>query len=353
VHHGTICIVHYQAIRPLITAARLAPRAWKYVFVDDPELQRRAAERLRRTLSSEGWANTLRTIYDSGDEDAARRFPLLTLCGEAFPITVFPALDDGHNLDAALDDLIEDVPARKEFSPRYHDELKREFIGLTRIENRRGLFNGPAYLMDKFDTTAGTISARPGWYFEMKVTSHGLETELMNALRRRPDRTVPLSKLRKRAWVHEAAGDDPLRDGARRAAGISVAAVVLFSRPDGGYQILLPQRSKEVEQHPGFYHVAPSGIFSPIKEPETTGWRQEFSVFRCVLREYAEELFNYEDFEQGRDASGKLINAPVLEANPRIKNLLAAIKSGQVNFVYCGISVRGCPEFRGTSVAAR
>src|SRR5205814_9233029 len=74
------------------------------------------------------------------------------------------------------------------------------------------------------------------------------------------------------------------------------ALPILVTEPDGTYSAILPRRSATVETHPLFAHVAPSGIFAPIGADRRDD-AAEFSIRRCLLREYAEELFGYRSEE--------------------------------------------------------
>jgi hypothetical protein len=93
------------------------------------------------------------------------------------------------------------------------------------------------------------------------------------------------------------------------------------------------RRSTDVQTHPGFHHVAPSGIFAPL-DYNWHGWPKEFSVQENVLREYAEEIFNYKELEL-RDnhlPSG-------FRQVPPVARLLEAAKRGDVAIRYCGVGI--------------
>jgi hypothetical protein len=145
---------------------------------------------------------------------------------------------------------------------------------------------------------------------------------------------VELSDLQHRQWLHHVAGGEKvLFDGRRRAAALSVAATILVTEPDGTYSAILPRRSPTVQTHPLFTHVAPSGIFAPTGADQR-GDPTEFSIRRCILREYAEELFGYKDLEQGHG-----LLAEDVESLPPVQALLNAEKQTKVALRYCGIAV--------------
>lgn len=178
-----------------------------------------------------------------------------------------------------------------------------------------------------------TVHAKHGTYFHSLATSECLEDEFLDQLSGDPDRTVDLSDLDRRRWLHRVAGGaGVLFDGRKRAAALSVAATILVTEPDGTYSAILPRRSATVETHPLFKHVAPSGIFAPVgaNRRDELG---EFSIRRCLLREYAEELFGYKDLEQGHG-----ILAEDVEALPPVRRLLDA-GDNTVALRYCGVAV--------------
>jgi 8-oxo-dGTP pyrophosphatase MutT (NUDIX family) len=105
----------------------------------------------------------------------------------------------------------------------------------------------------------GVVHARRSGYFDMVATADALAGD---------------PGLRARALA--LAGDDPLRrgDGRVAAIGLSVATLV----PGGG--VLLGRRRADLPLDPGRWHVVPSGMLEPERDP----------IAAAVAREAREEL---------------------------------------------------------------
>ena len=320
-------------------------------FIPDPLKE-------HRVLSAGGWKKTLHNLYPDHD--------LVTFGGHEFPIWASPAdlaesrrearLDETNGPMDRLDDAIEPsfaaygigTDAAGETRLRGFDpEGAAEYAYLQRSAASRSRHNGAAYAFERIRRLDGRlrIDARPGTYFDSVATSEMLEREFINAQAATPDAPIHLEQLPRRRWLHNQVAAHPrsdvtdhrdrtvLFDGRFRAAALSVATTMIFARPDGSHSALLVPRSPEVLTHPGYMHVAPSGIFAPISRNWRT-WADEFSIEQTVVREYAEELFGYEDLE---DSTGHLDAA--LDFVPPIRRLRQAIRDGAVEMRYCGISV--------------
>jgi 8-oxo-dGTP pyrophosphatase MutT (NUDIX family) len=120
-----------------------------------------------------------------------------------------------------------------------------------------GMHDGPVLAMTA--VRGGVVHARRAGYFDMVATADALAGD---------------PGLRARALA--LAGDDPLRrgDGRVAAIGLSVATLV----PGGG--VLLGRRRADLPLDPGRWHVVPSGMLEPERDPITA----------AVAREAREEL---------------------------------------------------------------
>jgi 8-oxo-dGTP pyrophosphatase MutT (NUDIX family) len=120
-----------------------------------------------------------------------------------------------------------------------------------------GMHDGPVLAMTAVH--GGIVHARRGGYFDMVATADALAGD---------------PALRARAIA--LAGEDPLRrgDGRVAAIGLSVAALV----PGGG--VLLGRRRADLPLDPGRWHVVPSGMLEPERDP----------IAAAVAREAREEL---------------------------------------------------------------
>jgi hypothetical protein len=283
-----------------------------------------------RVFQGTGWSATLRDLYP--------RYELLNYMGADFPIwTKLAAPEHWNDLDAPLVELLPGEDPRYPSYPKHFDPAgERRYW--EKINSADGVksFNGATYALERIEMEGGKfrIHARHGTYFHSIATSEDLDLELIKALAENPDRTVGLGCLPRRDFLHEAAGGQGVvLDGRNRAAALSVAATILIDEGDGTYSVILAKRSHAVETHVGYTHVAPSGIFAPINA-ERRDDPTEFSLRRCILREYAEELFGYKDLEQGEG-----LLARDVEALPPVRELLEAEREGTVVLRYCGISV--------------
>jgi 8-oxo-dGTP pyrophosphatase MutT (NUDIX family) len=120
-----------------------------------------------------------------------------------------------------------------------------------------GMHDGPVLAMATVHR--GVVHARRAGYFDMVATADALAGD---------------PGLRARALA--LAGDDPLRrgDGRVAAIGLSVATLV----PGGG--VLLGRRRAGLPLDPGRWHVVPSGMLEPGRDP----------IAAALAREAREEL---------------------------------------------------------------
>ncbi|MET8830555.1 hypothetical protein ABZX40_33955 [Streptomyces sp. NPDC004610] len=296
----------------------------------------RKAEERARVLSDAGVLSTLQALYPS--------YPPVDLWGVKHPICVFPAPpEQWHDTEAAVGALLDRrVPAEDEYAGDYDPDGGRDAF-LTYVdryhrasaEDRRRFFPGAAYSLRQLNLNPGgavTIDCAMGRYFTSLATSEDLDAEMMESLTADPARPVPLRELPRRSWLHRQV-EDPVIDGRHRAAAISHATVVVTATGDGGYDILLPERSRDVATHAHFNHVAPSGIFAPYDETSPSPL-MEYSVRRNFFREWSEELYAAEEHEHPQYS----VVIPDPEDEPEITRLKALLDSGRGHLGYTGVS---------------
>ena len=76
----------------------------------------------------------------------------------------------------------------------------------------------------------------------------------------------------------------------RRSAITAVTTLTLRRAPDGTASFLLHWRDPARVNHAGgLYQVMPAGIFQPVSAAPAA-WRHDFSLWRCMTREFSEEL---------------------------------------------------------------
>lgn len=307
-----------------------------------PKHSRSAAELRKQecrseVLIGEGIVRTLEGIYDEA---------LVTLAGHKFPIAVFPATamrwkPDESCLEAGKGDLLtRRLPSWQEYSSDWDPAGQAKFDQCLRRyaqggpSDRRRFFSGSTFAFDKMRATpeGPRIDARLGRYFASLATSEDLDGELIERLQAAPMRPVYLDELPRRKWLHDRV-DSPVFDGAHRAAALSHGTVVLLAEEQGGYDMLLPFRSKSVATHAHFNHIAPSGIFSPHTEVDYPPIN-EYSIERNFFREWVEEMYAQDVHERP-----PFIPGPDPEGEPEAIRLKAALSSGDASLYYTGISV--------------
>ncbi|GIF25756.1 hypothetical protein BJ973_004030 [Actinoplanes tereljensis] len=252
-------------------------------------------KRVQKVFAGAGWEGTLRSLYPN--------HPPISLAGVSFPVwaeVAAPELRSKNlDLDAAIGDLHGEVPRVDRydaedlgFDPRGRAEFRHTYW--RRDERRR--FNAETFALERIVRRGPgdfLVDARYGRYFQSVATSEMLEREFIDAVSRRPGAVLPMSAFPRREWLREQTNGNEIFDGSNRSAALSVAAAVIV-REERGYSALLSRRSSEVKTHPGFQHVFPSGILAPTSSRYAAP-KGEYSVKRAFLREFAEELFRYDE----------------------------------------------------------
>ncbi|WP_280432617.1 hypothetical protein [Nocardia brasiliensis] len=298
-----------------------------------------------RILTGRGVMDTLRQLYP--------RREFVRLWGQEYPITAYAAPESEFgNWEAVLAGKPgpqDPLPGTRFYSDEWNDskEVRKRFVDYNnRFEanegiDRRAFYSGSTYAFERlwFDDGAPRLDCKLGRYFASIVTSEELDLELMKALKPDRDRTIPLSELPEREWLHDsvrkngAPGDDPVINGSTRAAALSHATAMFVDHGPGGYDLWLPFRSQGVATHAYFNHVAPSGIFSPHYE-DAFPPLEECSVERNFFREWVEELYAQDIFERPN-----AVTAPDPEAAPEVIRLKKALREKLASLYYTGVSV--------------
>jgi hypothetical protein len=332
-----------ETVRSVAEAAKLlaSPELLEEPWLN-PRL--RPLERIERAraLQTSGWQATFESIYPS--------WPLVTLAGTRFPITTLPAArDDWFCIEAARgaldtratsDQIYEEAwdPAGQEVFDWHHDldrwhSANDDPTGLAGWIQRH--HDGPAFIFRALPTPAAgrqVVNSSLGWYYQSLATSESLSDEFLGRQLADPLKPLALTDLPRRNWLHERV-TDPVTDGSRRQAALSIATVVLWNSPDG-WKILMSPRSRSVASDAFFDHVAPSGIFAPLNWQGAVSMYAEYSVRLNIYREYAEELFDREDLERGLGLYNDVRAYPEIG---RLEEMLSDDSSAQL--AYTGISV--------------
>jgi hypothetical protein len=187
--------------------------------------------------------------------------------------------------------------------------------------------NRATYRLTDADLTQLTPGRTPrlafadGRYFDGIDTGEAAAHEYAAARLRGPASGRPAAGLRERFA-------DPC-DLQRRPANLAISTLTLrLDRSAGRASFLLHWRDPAKVGHAGgLYQVVPVGVFQPSGE---AAWnrRHDFSLWRCMIREFAEEL-------GGRSEDYGSDRAPVeYESWPFARQLTGALDRGQVR-VWC------------------
>jgi hypothetical protein len=134
------------------------------------------------------------------------------------------------------------------------------------------------------------------------------------------------------AGLRSAIGD-PF-DLRRRPVNLAITTLTLrFDRPAGRASFLLHWRDPAKVGHAGgLYQVIPVGMFQPSGQ---AAWneRNDFSLWRCMIREFAEELAGHPE-DYGSE------NGPIdYEAWPFARHMTGALDRGQIRVWCLGLGV--------------
>jgi hypothetical protein len=163
-------------------------------------------------------------------------------------------------------------------------------------------------------------------YFDAVNLGHAVAHELTAAWHRRPGQ-LSMADLPLRAHV-----GDPC-DLPRRPAMVAVAALTLRREPGGGASFLLHWRDPAKVNHAGgLYQVMPVGLFQPVGDSEA-GIENDFSLWRCLAREFSEELLGTSEEYQ---APGGVLD---YQRWPFYQRLEEAKAAGKVTVACLGLGV--------------
>jgi hypothetical protein len=152
--------------------------------------------------------------------------------------------------------------------------------------------NRPALFEDRFcyrlldaDLTGSPrLAFGAGHYFQAVDLGHAVAHELAAAWAAAPGGALTLAGLPLRAAVA-----DPC-DLGRRMALTAVTTLTLRREPGGAASFLLHWRDPARVNHAGgLYQVMPAGIFQPVTG-RPAAQRSDLSLWRCMAREFSEEL---------------------------------------------------------------
>jgi len=174
---------------------------------------------------------------------------------------------------------------------------------------------------------AESLSFGEGRYFEVINVGEAVAHEYAAATLASGDPARPpaLDDLPLRALIGDPA------DLRRRGVMTAICTLVLRADADTGASMILHWRDPaRVASGGGLYQVAPVGIFQPSHDAE---WNQanDFSLWRCIVRELAEELL-------GADEDHHSDVAPIdYERWPLQAGLAEARRAGRLRLFWLGL----------------
>ena len=184
--------------------------------------------------------------------------------------------------------------------PRYSDAL-RALAAPAVFENR------PTYRLTEAELTPGAsrLAFTRGHYFDGVDTGEAAAHEFAAA------------RLGGRPAILRVLVADPC-DLRRRPANLAISTLTLRRDGDRASFLLHWRDPAKVGHAGGMYQVVPVGIFQP-SGPEPWHERQDFSLWRCLLREFDEEL---------RGGSEEYGSGPVdYESWPFARRMTAALEA--------------------------
>jgi hypothetical protein len=200
---------------------------------------------------------------------------------------------------------------------RSYSEALRDLAAPAVFENR------PTYRLTEADLTKPRLAFSRGRYFDGVDTGEAAAHEYAA--------TRLAGRDEHRAAVPRARIADPC-DLSRRRANLAITTLTLrFDAATGRASFLLHWRDPAKVGHAGgMYQVIPVGVFQPSG---AASWheREDFSLWRCMLREFDEEL---------RGTPEEYGAGPVdYESWPFARHMAAALDRGQIRVWCLGLGV--------------
>lgn len=249
-------------------------------------------------------------------------------CGTVYPVTV-----KSCTLVNPEDVLLDLIPDSRQFPATSWllEELKQQ---------NSHLWNGRTYVFRELDSASSwpRLLCSTGYYFDTVNTCLILTEELKRTIAavRETDFASLYEAMSVRRGIHaNQTGKAALEDvwtGANRSAAISISC--LFAVYDGvSYRYYVRRRSSKLADDAGLFHVIPSMVFQPVaKEGQE---RDDFNITNTILRELAEELFDYQDLT----ATDVNVKSDSWAPYPEIVALQELLQKGEAELVIAGVAM--------------
>jgi len=192
------------------------------------------------------------------------------------------------------------------------------------------------------DGLLNSISARATTYDQNLATSHILEWELFKFYERKNGKNISIATdLKMRANYHGSCSpSSAILKPCNAFPLISVQALVIYKDykdPENiEWKAVIAQRGKDVSVKPDLWQIQPAGgfeVFGHEQDNNNILLEQAFDIRTALLREYAEELYNVDEFSfcvDGRDSSSIL-------SERHVSMLIELINTNSASFDFLGL----------------
>lgn len=222
------------------------------------------------------------------------------------------------------DDLIIFSEASNRFDIDYNALAKRKELGNVIFPD------GPAVYLGRIQKNEDkniSFHVRPCTFYQVLSNISKLEDETFNNIRNNKLKSTPFrDKYIASITSVESLGVKPFGLG---------CAVLLALKTEDSYELIIHKRAGNIDTYPDAMAVIPNFGLEPVPGYHYKPTRSNELLLYNFLKEYVEEMFNYEDLIT--QANCKKINPYwFFEHSKEAKNMLTAIDKQSVNMVFLG-----------------
>jgi hypothetical protein len=172
-----------------------------------------------------------------------------------------------------------------------HEAVPDGFLDALR-EARSNIYNKPTCSVNNFDLKTGEIKCSTSTYFD---TIYQCDNHYYNIVGRYPginnDMTSYLNSSDFIKWAEELKKVIIDNDFSEGKLSLGSSCLFIYNTEEFGYQTLLAQKYDGANRFNDF-HVLPASMIQPVGN-NPLNYIEELDITNQVIRELAEELFNY------------------------------------------------------------